>query len=109
MHLPFERTENDVLRLRYIDNSSEQLVEFGLMRDERVTPKTESARLADQNQTEAFHVNHQRKLPNIRSGFAPRTSREASVGVRVQHERISRGQGAHPIASIYGSSHFESG
>jgi hypothetical protein len=105
VHALIERAQNDVLRFRCIDDSSEQLVELGLVRDDRVAPKTKSARFAKENQTEAFHVDHERKFPNIGSRFAPCASREASVGVRIQDERISRGQGAHPIVPICSSSH----
>ena len=42
-----------------------KLVEFCLVGHEGVAPKTESARFAEQNQTEALDVNHQREFPNV--------------------------------------------
>ena len=100
VHLAVGGPENDVLRIWNTDYGPEQLVEFHLVGHERVAPKTESARFVEQNQTEAFHVNHQRKFPNVRSRVATRTSRESGMSMRIQNEAISRWQGADPIRPV---------
>src|SRR5438874_4450842 len=50
IHLLFERAEYEVLRFRDIDDRSEQRVEFGLVRNERVAPKTQTTRFTEQDQ-----------------------------------------------------------
>ena len=104
VHLPVGRPKNDVLRIGTTDHGPEQLVEFRFVGHERIAPKTESARLVEQNQAEAFHVNHQWKFPNVRFRVATRTSRESGMSMRIQDEAISRWQGADPIRPVCGSS-----
>ena len=54
-NLPLGRPKNDVLQIGSTDHGPEQLVEFRVVSHERVAPKTETARLVEQNQAEAFH------------------------------------------------------
>jgi len=81
-HAAIDRPKHSVLWVRpVVHDSTDQPVEVGLVCDQRLTPEAESACLTQQDYTNIFNVNHQRKLPNVRLRLASRTFRESGVGI----------------------------
>ena len=85
----------------------QKVLHFRLVRDERLASQTESARFPQQYQAEAFEVNDQWQLPEIRSRLAARAPGELRVGVRIQDKRVSRWQSANPIFLVSRSIHVQ--